>query len=84
MHSGFDDLLLEEEEGSLMVHLRVRMPQYTHLLAQLHNGFAGVLDRLHNAVFACFGLDDKGDDEGLLENHVKHFLLHGDVEFDTA
>ena len=60
------------------------MPQYAHLLAQLHDGLASVLNGLHDTVLARLGLDDEGNDEGLLENHVEHLLLHGDVELDAA
>ena len=74
MHIRLDDLLLQEVERTLVLHL----------LTQLHHSSVGVLDRVHNAVFARLGFDDESHHEGLLKNHVKHFLLDRHVYLDTT
>ena len=84
MHARLDDLLLQEEERTLVVHLDMIRSNHACLLAELHDSLARVLDRFHNAVFARLRLDDESHNEGLLEHHVEHLLLHGDVELDAA
>ena len=74
MHVRLDDLLLQEEERALVLHL----------LTKLHDRSVRVLDRVHDAVLARLGFDDERHHERLLQNHVEHFFLDRHVHFDTA
>lgn len=74
VHVRLDDLLLQEEERALVLHL----------LTKLHDRSVRVLDRVHDAVLARLGFDDERHHERLLENHVEHFFLDRHVHFDTA
>lgn len=74
MHVRLDDLLLQEEERALVLHL----------LTQLHDRSVRVLDRVHDAVLARLGFDDERHHERLLKDHVEYFFLDRHVHFDTA
>ena len=74
VHVRLDDLLLQEVERSLVLHL----------LAKLHHCAVRVLDRVHDAVLARLRFDDERHHEGLLQNHVEHFLLDRYIHLDAA
>lgn len=70
-----EDELLEEQEGALV----------GDLLADLNASLPGVLGGETSTGGALTGLDDEGQDKGLLENGVgENLLLDRDLELDTA
>ena len=83
VHVRLDDLLLQEVERSLVLHLGMSDRVDNHLLSQLHDGFARVLDRLHDTVFTRLRFHDKAHNEGLLEDHTERLLLHRQVQLDS-